>query len=65
VGLAITVADAHPLVRAEAQWTTEAPGGRGAVREVCDGLLEARGRLGAAVEELLAEHVGRGKLPGV
>jgi 3-deoxy-D-manno-octulosonate 8-phosphate phosphatase (KDO 8-P phosphatase) len=45
VGLAIAVADAHPLVREHAHWCTRAPGGRGAVREVCEGLLEAQGRL--------------------
>ena len=42
-GLAIAVADAHPAVRAEAHWVTSAGGGRGAVREVCDFLLDARG----------------------
>ena len=41
-GLAIAVADAHPEVRAEAHWVTAAPGGGGAVREVCDFLLDAR-----------------------
>lgn len=52
VGLPITVADGHPLVRQRARWITTLPGGRGAVREVCDGLLEARGRLDAVVEAL-------------
>ena len=42
-GLAIAVADAHPAVRAEAHWVTSSGGGRGAVREVCDFLLDARG----------------------
>lgn len=42
-GLAIAVADAHPEVRAEAHWVTSCGGGRGAVREVCDFLLAARG----------------------
>jgi 3-deoxy-D-manno-octulosonate 8-phosphate phosphatase (KDO 8-P phosphatase) len=36
VGLPIVVADAHPEVVPLARWRTEAPGGRGAVREVCD-----------------------------
>lgn len=45
VGLAIAVADAHPLVRKHADWNTQAPGGRGAVREVCDEILEAQGKL--------------------
>ena len=41
-GLAIAVADAHPDVRAAADWTTAVPGGHGAVREVCDFLLAAQ-----------------------
>jgi len=41
-GLAVGVADAHPALRAAAHWITHAPGGRGAVREVCDLLLSAR-----------------------
>jgi len=41
-GLAITVADAHPDVRASADWTTAADGGRGAVREICDLLAASR-----------------------
>lgn len=54
VGLAIAPADAHPLVLVEAAWVTRAGGGRGAVRETCDGLLAARGRLRASCEDLLA-----------
>ena len=42
VGFAAAVADAHPLVRAAAHWVSEAPGGRGAVRELCDAMLRAR-----------------------
>jgi len=41
-GLAIAVADAHPALAEASHWTTAAPGGRGAVREVCDLLLSAR-----------------------
>lgn len=37
--LAVAVADAHPTVRAAADWVTTQPGGLGAVREVCDLLL--------------------------
>ncbi len=43
VGLSIAVADAHELVRDYSDWITSAAGGRGAVREVCDALLKARG----------------------
>ncbi len=41
-GMAIAVADAQPEVRAQAHWCTQARGGDGAVREVCDLILEAR-----------------------
>ena len=36
VGLPIVVQDAHPDVRSFARYRTKAPGGHGAVREVCD-----------------------------
>ena len=42
-GLAVAVADAAPEVLAEADWVTASTGGRGAVREVCEALLRARG----------------------
>ena len=42
-GLSIAVADAHEIVRQKADWTTQAPGGHGAVREVCEALLTAQG----------------------
>lgn len=40
VGLSFAVQDAHPDARAAAQRTTLSAGGHGAVREVCDTLLE-------------------------
>lgn len=43
VGLAVAVADAVPEVIDAAHWVTSLPGGRGAVREVCDLILKARG----------------------
>lgn len=43
-GVAVTVADAVPEVKAVAQHVTERPGGRGAVREVIEWLLRAQGR---------------------
>jgi 3-deoxy-D-manno-octulosonate 8-phosphate phosphatase (KDO 8-P phosphatase) len=42
VGLSFAVADAHPQARNAAHAVTRLPGGKGAVREVCDYLLEAR-----------------------
>ena len=42
--LAIAVADAHPSVKSHAHFITQTPGGTGAVREVCDLILEAQRR---------------------
>ena len=42
VGLAACPADARPEARAVAHLVTEAPGGRGAVRELCDLILRAQ-----------------------
>src|SRR5687767_4434145 len=42
--LAIAVADAHPSVKSHAHFITQAHGGTGAVREVCDLILEAQRR---------------------
>jgi len=44
VGLSAAPADARPEVRAEVHFVTRAPGGRGAVRELCDLILRAKGR---------------------
>jgi 3-deoxy-D-manno-octulosonate 8-phosphate phosphatase (KDO 8-P phosphatase) len=49
-GLSIAVADAHEIVRQKADWTTRAPGGHGAVREVCEALLMATGLWDELVE---------------
>ncbi len=43
VALAVAVRDAHPLAARAAHCRTTLPGGHGAVREVCDWLLAARG----------------------
>ena len=45
VGLAIAVQDAHPLVRQHSHWQTPSHGGRGAARDVCEMIMEARGVL--------------------
>lgn len=52
-GLAIAPANAHPLVLQHAHHVTLARGGTGAVREACEWLLAAQGKL----EGLLAEYV--------
>lgn len=45
VGLAIAVADAHPLVLQHAHWQTPRGGGRGAARDVCELIMEGHGTL--------------------
>jgi 3-deoxy-D-manno-octulosonate 8-phosphate phosphatase (KDO 8-P phosphatase) len=45
VGLGIAVSDAHPAVSAKADYTTFINGGFGAVREVCDLIMQCQGTL--------------------
>ncbi|MBW1695607.1 MAG: HAD-IIIA family hydrolase [Deltaproteobacteria bacterium] len=42
VGLSIAVSNAHELVLSKADLVTTAPGGEGAVREVCESILKAK-----------------------
>lgn len=51
VGLAVAVADAHPQVREAAQIVTRARGGGGAVREVCEMILNASEKWDELVEK--------------
>jgi len=53
VGLGIAVADATPETVQAAHLVTDKPGGRGAVREVCEYLLDARGALDALLQDCL------------
>jgi len=43
VGLSVAVADAHEHVRAQAGLVASADGGKGAVREICEAILQAKG----------------------
>jgi 3-deoxy-D-manno-octulosonate 8-phosphate phosphatase (KDO 8-P phosphatase) len=63
VGLAVAVANAMPEVLALADYTTEAGGGRGAVREFAEELLKAREQWEEVMHNYLAERgdlLGRG-----
>ena len=42
---AIAVQNAHPFVKQHSHWITERSGGHGAVRDVCELILEAKGLL--------------------
>lgn len=57
VGMAAAVADAAPEVREIAHYVTGSPGGHGAVREVCDLIIEALGKR----EGLLARYLDNGR----
>ena len=50
-GLAIAVANARPQVKQEADWVSDSAGGKGAVRDICEMILEARGLLQQALEK--------------
>ncbi|GAB3462050.1 HAD family hydrolase [Massilia terrae] len=54
VGFAVTVPSGHPDVQHRAHYVTKAPGGRGAVREVCDMVMRAQG----TYEKALAPYFG-------
>ncbi|MCX7099184.1 MAG: 3-deoxy-manno-octulosonate-8-phosphatase KdsC [Methylococcales bacterium] len=53
VGLSIAVADAHFAVIQRADWCTSLPGGNGAVREVCDFIMQAQGHFDEALNAYL------------
>jgi len=53
VGLAIAVQDAHAMVLKHAHWQTPSCGGRGAGRDVCEMLMEARGVLQEELDSYL------------
>jgi 3-deoxy-D-manno-octulosonate 8-phosphate phosphatase (KDO 8-P phosphatase) len=52
IGVSIAVADAHENVRANADWVTSAPGGAGAVREVCEAILKSQGTWDTILEHM-------------
>jgi 3-deoxy-D-manno-octulosonate 8-phosphate phosphatase (KDO 8-P phosphatase) len=52
-GFAASVSGAPEFVRSRAHFVPDAPGGRGAVREVCDFILRAQGKFDAAMMQYL------------
>lgn len=53
VGLAIAVNDANFAVKQHADWCTSLPGGLGAVREVCDFIMQAQGTFATVLNDYL------------
>jgi 3-deoxy-D-manno-octulosonate 8-phosphate phosphatase (KDO 8-P phosphatase) len=52
-GFAAAPANAHPFVRRYVHWVTRSRGGEGAVRELCDAILMAQGKLEPLVKRYL------------
>jgi 3-deoxy-D-manno-octulosonate 8-phosphate phosphatase (KDO 8-P phosphatase) len=57
VGLSIAVADAHWFVKKHVDLITAQSGGRGAVREACEFILEAKGELDAIFDSYLHNKI--------
>jgi 3-deoxy-D-manno-octulosonate 8-phosphate phosphatase (KDO 8-P phosphatase) len=55
LNFAIAVQNAHPFVKQHAHWITERSGGKGAVRDVCEFILEAKGLLNDKLRSYLYE----------
>ncbi|MDT8398260.1 MAG: HAD family hydrolase [Pseudomonadales bacterium] len=53
VGLGVAVANAHTLIRQHAHYATALPGGNGAVREMCDLILQAQNTYEDAIKRFL------------
>lgn len=53
VGFAVAVADANFAVKSRAHWQTQTPGGLGAVREVCDLIMQVQGTFEAVLQTYL------------
>jgi len=56
VGLGIAVADAHERVLEGADWVTRRAGGTGAVREVVDDIVDARGLWDEVLDDYRSKH---------
>lgn len=53
-GFSATVAEGHDLVKSHADYVARKPAGAGAVREVCEMILDAQGKLESALAKYLA-----------
>jgi 3-deoxy-D-manno-octulosonate 8-phosphate phosphatase (KDO 8-P phosphatase) len=55
VGFSIAVNDANWFVKDNSDWVTDLAGGKGAVREVCEFLLESQGKLDKIYNDYLVK----------
>lgn len=53
VGLGITVPNAPQIMKKYANWVTQATGGQGAVREVCELIMQSQGTYETIIESFL------------
>jgi 3-deoxy-D-manno-octulosonate 8-phosphate phosphatase (KDO 8-P phosphatase) len=53
VGLGMTVANAPLIMQQQAAYISKAPGGQGAVREICEFIMQAQGTYSSAIESYL------------
>lgn len=53
VGFAVAVQDANFAVKRYAHWCTQTPGGQGAVREVCDLIMQVQGHFDNVLQAYL------------
>jgi 3-deoxy-D-manno-octulosonate 8-phosphate phosphatase (KDO 8-P phosphatase) len=58
VGFPVAVADAVPEVKTIAHLVTRTPGGRGAVREVCEKILKIQGKWEKGMRKFLSSPGG-------
>ena len=54
VGLPMAVADAHPVVIENADWTSQYKGGHGAAREACEMIMQAQVTFAAMIKGYLS-----------
>ena len=54
-GLPVAVANAVPEIKSICKWITEVPGGDGAVREICEKLIKAKGKWGEILNDYSSE----------
>lgn len=52
-GLALSVADAHPLAKHYAHWSAPLGGGQGAARQICEMIMFAQGHYANAMQQYL------------
>lgn len=54
VGFAVSVANGHRAVKSRAHYVSQLSGGNGAVREICDLILQAQGSYGTTLAKYLS-----------